>query len=213
MVGDTVKFRNKPRGLYFSQALFEGLIFGRALYIRRGLSTEGHLRFTIDWASLIFGSKFTVFALCYFVFESKFPSTSPQWGSYLVGLIFGILRYDGTSVFSLSLIYLYVYFFADTSDRSIEATQYFCVTGTSQQLWNNENHYLSPGGEGAGTLYNGLYRETPPARGTIFMLQVYERVSSLWKATVSGTVQSDCSLLHPWVPCNTVNSKPKNVKA
>ena len=39
MVVDTVKFRNKPRGLYFSKTLFEGLIFGRA-YIRRGLSTE-----------------------------------------------------------------------------------------------------------------------------------------------------------------------------
>ena len=100
------------------------------------------------------------------------------------GLIFGILRYDGTNLFSLSLIYLYVlflyvYFFADTSDRSTEATQYFCVNSTSQQSRNNENHYLSPGGEGAGTLYNSLYRETPPARGTIFMLLVYERVSSL----------------------------------
>ena len=110
MVGDTEKFRNKLRGLYFSQALFDGLIFGRA-YIRRGLSTEGHLRFTIDWASLIFGSNFPVFALCYFVFESKFPSTSPRGGSYLEGLIFGILLYDGTNVFSLSLIYLYVYFY------------------------------------------------------------------------------------------------------
>ena len=42
---NTVKFRNKPRGLYFSQALFEGLIFGRA-YIRRGLiKYEGELSF------------------------------------------------------------------------------------------------------------------------------------------------------------------------
>ena len=38
---------NKPRGLYFSKSLFEGLIFGGA-YIRRGLSTEGNLRFEID---------------------------------------------------------------------------------------------------------------------------------------------------------------------
>ena len=35
------------------------------------------------WASLVFGSKFTVFTLFYFVFESNFPSTSPR------GLIFG----------------------------------------------------------------------------------------------------------------------------
>ena len=54
---------NKPWGLYFSKALFEGLIFGGA-YIRRGLCTEGNLRFKIDWASLILGRKFTVF-LCF----------------------------------------------------------------------------------------------------------------------------------------------------
>ena len=69
------------------------------------------MRFKIDWASLIVGSKFTVFALFYFVFEGNFPSTSPRgayiWrgdltegfcvtglgGLYLEGLIFGILRY------------------------------------------------------------------------------------------------------------------------
>ena len=34
------------------------------------------MRFEIDWASLIVGSKFTVFALFYFVFEGNFPSTS-----------------------------------------------------------------------------------------------------------------------------------------
>ena len=44
---------------------------------------EGNLRFKIDWVSLIVGSKFTVFALLYFVFEGTFPSTSFR------GLIFG----------------------------------------------------------------------------------------------------------------------------
>ena len=43
---------------------------------------EGNLHFKIDWASLIVGSKFTVFALFYFVFEGNFPSTSP-WGAYI----------------------------------------------------------------------------------------------------------------------------------
>ena len=70
------------------------------------------MRFKIDWASLIVGIKFTVFALFYFVFEGNFPSTSPQgayiwrgdltegfWryqfgSSYLEALIFGILRYS-----------------------------------------------------------------------------------------------------------------------
>ena len=76
------------------------------------------MRFKIDRASLIVGSKFTVFALFYFVFEGNFPSKSPRgayiWrgdltegflryefrglifgGTYLYmeGLIFGILRY------------------------------------------------------------------------------------------------------------------------
>ena len=44
---------------------------------------EGYLRFKIDWASLIDGSKFTIFALYYFVFEGNFPSTTTG------GLIFG----------------------------------------------------------------------------------------------------------------------------
>ena len=75
------------------------------------------MRFKIDWASLMVGSKFTVFALFYFVFEDNFPGTSPcgglhlegrfnggffalpVWGVYIwrvlymEGLIFGILRY------------------------------------------------------------------------------------------------------------------------
>ena len=39
------------------------------------------MRFKIDWASRIVGSKFIVFALLYFVFEGNFPSTSPR-GAY-----------------------------------------------------------------------------------------------------------------------------------
>ena len=54
----------------------EGLIFGG------GLSTEGNLRFKTDWASLIVGRKFTVFALFYFVFEGNSPSASPR-GAYI----------------------------------------------------------------------------------------------------------------------------------
>ena len=37
------------------------------------------MRFKIDWASLIVGSKLTIFALFYFVFEGNCPSTSPRW--------------------------------------------------------------------------------------------------------------------------------------
>ena len=71
-----------PGAYIFLKALSEGLIFGGA-YIRRGLSREGNLRFKIDWASLIVGSKFTVFALFYFVFEGNFQVQAPG------GLIFG----------------------------------------------------------------------------------------------------------------------------
>ena len=84
--------------------------------MRRGLSTEANLRFKIDCVSLIVGSRFTVFALFYFVFEGNFPSIQAPGGLYLErrfnggffalpvsrayiwrglymeGLIFGILR-------------------------------------------------------------------------------------------------------------------------
>ena len=70
------------------------------------------MRLKIDWANLIAGRKFTVFALFYLVFEGNFPFSSPQGSLYLEGrfnggffnvtglgglclegLIFGILRY------------------------------------------------------------------------------------------------------------------------
>ena len=46
---------------------------------------EGNLRFKIDWASLIVGRKFTVFALFYFVFEGNFQVQAPREGLYLEG--------------------------------------------------------------------------------------------------------------------------------
>ena len=42
------------------------------------------MRFKIDWASLIVGRKFTVFALFYFVFEGNFQVQVPE-GLYLEG--------------------------------------------------------------------------------------------------------------------------------
>ena len=81
---------------------------------------EGNLRFKIDWATLIVGSKFTVFALFYFAFEGNFRAQAPGrayiwrgnltegflhygfggayiWrGLYMEGLIFGILQYFNT---------------------------------------------------------------------------------------------------------------------
>ena len=55
---------------------------------------EGNLHFKINWACLIVGSKFTVFALFYFVFEGNFPSTSPRRAYIWRGdLTEGFLRY------------------------------------------------------------------------------------------------------------------------
>ena len=68
-------------------------IFQRPFW--RGLSTEGNLRFKIDWASLIVGRKFIVFALFYFAFESNFPVQAPR-GAYVHrgDLTDGFLSYD-----------------------------------------------------------------------------------------------------------------------
>ena len=59
------------------------------------------MRFKIDWASLIVGSKFTIFALFYVVFEGNFPRTSPR-GAYVRR---GDLT-DGFCVTGLGSLYL-----------------------------------------------------------------------------------------------------------
>ena len=56
---------------------------------------EGNLRFKIDWASLIVGGNFTVFALFYFVSEGNFQVQAPL-GAYIWrgDLPEGFLRYQ-----------------------------------------------------------------------------------------------------------------------
>ena len=52
------------------------------------------MRVKIDWASLIVGSKFTIFALFYLVYEGNFLSTSPRGGYIWRGdLMERFLRY------------------------------------------------------------------------------------------------------------------------
>ena len=101
---------NKPELIFF-----KGPFLGASL--RWGLSLEGNLRFKIDWASLVVGRKFTLFALFYFVFEGgSFQVQAPRgslyleerfngglftlrvwgpsiWRGFMEGLIFRILRY------------------------------------------------------------------------------------------------------------------------
>ena len=82
------------------------------------MSTKGNLRFKIDWASLIVRSKFTVFALFYFVFEGNFPSTSSLGLIFQEGLIFGILRYSPhkESMYVVCLVSEVKGFWVDKSD-------------------------------------------------------------------------------------------------
>ena len=86
-------YRTTGYRLIFFKGPFGGAYFEGA-YIRRGSSTEGNLRFKIDWASLIVARKFSIFSLFYFVFEGNFPSTSPR-GAYIWrgDLTEGFLRY------------------------------------------------------------------------------------------------------------------------
>ena len=67
----------------------EGLIFGGA-YLRREICVSESIGRALSFS----GSKFTVFALFYFVFEGNFTSTSPR-GAYIWrgDLTEGFLRY------------------------------------------------------------------------------------------------------------------------
>ena len=80
-----------PGAYIFQRPFFEGLIF-EGFYIRRGLSTEGNLRFKIDWASLFFGRKFTVFACFNLCLRTIFQGQAPG------GLIFGGAYFRNSTV-------------------------------------------------------------------------------------------------------------------
>ena len=82
-----MNFSPLKKKLFLATYLFEGLIFGGA-YIRRGLYSEGNLRFKIDWASLIVESAFTVFALFTLYLRAIFQEQTPG-GLYLEGLKHG----------------------------------------------------------------------------------------------------------------------------
>ena len=95
---NTAQFLKYPPGAYIFQRPFFG-----GVYIRRGLCSQGNLRFKIDWASLILGRKFTVL-LCFiapggkgtYIWRGDLPKgfcVTTLGGLYYEGLIFGILRY------------------------------------------------------------------------------------------------------------------------
>ena len=70
------------------------------------------MRFNISWVSLIVGSKFTVFALFYFVIEGNFLSTSPGGANIWRGdLTEGFLLYwSGGGLYLEGLIHGGAYF-------------------------------------------------------------------------------------------------------
>ena len=115
---------------FFVNITFCGVTPGAYIFQRpflRGLSTEGNLDFKTDWASLIVRSKFTVFALFYFVFDGNFSTTSPR-GAYIWrdNLTEGILRYrfgggGGGGLYLEGLIHGRAYFRYFTVFHNIQA--------------------------------------------------------------------------------------------
>ena len=141
---------NKPRSLYFSKDLFEGLIFGGA-YILRGLSTEGNLRFKIYWASLIVGKKFTVL-LCFTLYLSAISKYKPPVGLYFNGGYSCILCYDFGGLYLEGLIHGGAYFwnFTVTHGFSLHMQNHFI-------LWQIQNNCkLNRGTLANGTLETSL---------------------------------------------------------
>ena len=52
---------------------------------------EGNLRFEIDWASVIVGINFTIFALFYSVFQGNFQVQAPPGGGDVERIFRGVI--------------------------------------------------------------------------------------------------------------------------
>ena len=106
----TLSFKNSLNNRKIPKISPGAYIFQRPFL--RGLSTEGNLRFKIDWTSLIVGRKFTVFALFYFVFEGNFQVQAPPGGAYIWrgDLTEDFLRYEFGGLYWEGLIHGGTYF-------------------------------------------------------------------------------------------------------
>ena len=74
---------------------------------------EENLRFKIDWAGLIVGRKFTVFALFYFLFEGNFQVQAPPPGRAYIwrgDLTEGFLHYEFGGLYLEGLLHGGAYF-------------------------------------------------------------------------------------------------------
>ena len=70
---------------------------------------EENLRFKIDWAGLIVGRKFTVFALFYFSFEGNFQVQAPPPGGAYIwrgDLTEGFLHYEFGGLYLEGLLHM-----------------------------------------------------------------------------------------------------------
>ena len=87
------------------------------------------MRFKIDWASLIVGSKFAVFAFFYFVFEGNFLSTAPL-GAYIWR---GDLTEGFISVTGLGGLYMERLIFS--SSVKIDDSSHFVPVIATHYVW------------------------------------------------------------------------------
>ena len=101
---------------------------------------EGNLRFKIDWASLIVGWKFTVFALFCYVFEGNFQVQAPR------GLIY-ISRGDLTKgFFALRVCGAYIWRGLYMEGHILEILRDITSRMKDQQLQHVSSRvYRSPG--------------------------------------------------------------------
>ena len=93
----------------------------------RGLSTEGNLRFKIDWASLINRRKFTVFAL-FTLYLRAISKYKPPGGLYLEG------RFNG-GLFALRVWGAYIW--RDYTWRGLFSEFYGILFGDNQTVIKN----------------------------------------------------------------------------
>ena len=104
------------------------------------------MRFKINWAILIVGTKFTIFFLFYFVFDGNFPSASPPgayirrgnltegfWCDWFGGLIHGRAYFQNFMVFAVHAELLATTWNSRYLNLEIACNKFSCI---KQICWN-----------------------------------------------------------------------------
>ena len=176
----------KPRGSYFSKALFEGLIFGGA-YIRRRLFIEGYLRFKIDWASLVVGRNWP-YLLYFGLYSRAISKYKPPGDLYSEGRLNGgffTLRVWGL-IFGGSYTWkgLFSEFYGSFFSLSVKAVIRFTLgtlksppaTRIAYELWCGRKYEMFLLTEGAFHL-SELTGQTIPV---VMRISLLIKISSRW---------------------------------